>query len=224
METNKLLKYPKKAVSYINKEYFFIKETNFILSATNVADIPTLGLPEIAFFGRSNVGKSSLINALANNKKLSKVSRTPGRTSQINIFSAKIVKKNNENKNCKSFLIVDLPGIGYAKVSKTELARYSKIISNYISKSKSLTTIFHLFDIRRNFNEKDLSFKTKIKKYIENYFLILTKTDKLSKNKNLLELNKKAKSLNINKENFIMNSNIKNIGLHKIFNCIWNSL
>ncbi len=210
--------------SMVDGSRFVITEANFVLSAPSVDQIPALGMSEVAFFGRSNVGKSSLINALAGKKKLAKVSNTPGCTALINVFSAKIIKSTNIDKYSKEFCFVDLPGVGYAKVSKTELIRYSKIVSNYVTQSSALTSIFHLFDIRRKFNDEDLAIKRELQNCASNYFLVLTKADKLAKNKRVPALKKFTKTLEVSEEQLLLSSTIKNISLDKIFSALWQSL
>ena len=111
----------------------------FLLSCVGLEGCPKLNLPEIAMIGRSNVGKSSFINSLVNRKKLAKTSNTPGKTRLINLYNI-----NN------SFIIADLPGYGFAKVSKTEQNLWKKNLEKYLLKRKSLKAVFHLIDIRHD--------------------------------------------------------------------------
>ena len=114
-----------------------IKKAVYKTSVTNIKNILDDGVPEFAFVGRSNVGKSSLINALTNTKSLAKASATPGKTKMINYFEIN-----------DSFRFVDLPGYGYAKTGKVHQEVWSELIGKYLEESKSLVTIFVLVDIR----------------------------------------------------------------------------
>ena len=111
----------------------YIKTAEFVISNTDYKSCPTTKIPEYAFIGRSNVGKSSLINALANNKKLAKTSATPGKTRLINHFLI-----NN------TWHLVDLPGYGFAKISKTERAKFQDMISQYLLNRTNLVCLFVL--------------------------------------------------------------------------------
>jgi len=144
----------------------------FIKSITKLSDKPQDNLPEIAFVGRSNVGKSSLMNALFNRKNLVKTSSTPGKTQLINYFIV------NEE-----MYFVDLPGYGFAKIPKKVSAKWQEMLELYISKSKELRLVCLLIDSRRSLMESDLQMAEWLI-YIGTPFVIaLTKTDKLAKNK-----------------------------------------
>ena len=147
------------------------------------------GLPddlgdEIAFCGRSNSGKSSVINALTNNKKLAKTSKTPGRTQSINLFCL----KNNENKR-----LIDLPGYGYAKVSKSTRTEWGLIIDEYLNSRKSLKGLVVIMDIRHPFKDSDKILINWSKKTKTPLLVILNKADKLSKNQSRIEIEKSKK-------------------------------
>lgn len=158
-----------------------IKNSDFVTSAVKKEQYPTTGLPEIAFVGRSNVGKSSIINALTNRKKLAKVSQTPGKTRLINFF----VINNGE------FHLVDLPGYGYAKVSKTEKASWGNTIETYLSGRSELKRVVLLVDSRHKPTADDIQMHEWIKFYGYDEVIIATKSDKLSNN----ELRKKEKDI-----------------------------
>lgn len=158
-----------------------IKNSDFVTSAVKKEQYPINGLPEIAFVGRSNVGKSSIINALTNRKKLAKVSQTPGKTRLINFF----VINNGE------FHLVDLPGYGYAKVSKTEKASWGNTIETYLSGRSELKRVVLLVDSRHKPTADDIQMHEWIKFYGYDEVIIATKSDKLSNN----ELRKKEKDI-----------------------------
>ncbi|EEH99077.1 ribosome biogenesis GTP-binding protein YsxC [Clostridium sp. 7_2_43FAA] len=167
-----------------------IKNSDFVISAVKKEQYPITGLPEIAFVGRSNVGKSSIINALTNRKKLAKVSQTPGKTRLINFFII----------NGDEFYLVDLPGYGYAKVSKTEKASWGKTIETYLNGRQELKRVVLLVDSRHKPTADDIQMHEWIKFYGYDEVVIATKSDKLSNN----ELRKSEKvireTLNLGKE------------------------
>ena len=156
-----------------------IKEVEFVKSSPDVKSCPDTDIPEYAFVGRSNVGKSSLINYLVNRHKMAKTSGQPGRTRLINHF---IVNK--------SWHLVDLPGYGYAKVSKSDRASFLKIIYSYLLNRKSLICLFLLIDCRHKPQSNDLEFMRWLGKNQVPFVICFTKTDKLSSS----ELNKAIKS------------------------------
>ena len=144
-----------------------IKSAEFVISNSLVGKCPTTHLPEYAFIGRSNVGKSSLINMLANNKKLAKTSATPGKTLLINHFII-----NNE------WYLVDLPGYGYAKRSKSEVEKLQTLISSYILNREEMTCLFVLVDSRLEPQKIDLEFIEWLGENGIPFGIIFTKADK----------------------------------------------
>ena len=146
-----------------------IKKAEFCLSAPIVSMCPKDNKPEYAFIGRSNVGKSSLINMLTNNKKLAKTSATPGKTLLINHFII-----NNE------WYLVDLPGYGYAKRSKKEVGKLEQMISGYILQREQLVNVFLLVDVRLEPQKIDLEFIQWLGDSSIPFSIVFTKADKLS--------------------------------------------
>lgn len=145
-----------------------IKKAEFVMSNSDVSKCPTEGLPEYAFIGRSNVGKSSLINMLTNHKGLAKTSGRPGKTQLINHF-----KVNNQ------WFLVDLPGYGYARVSKTTKRVFQKFITQYFEKRKQLICAFVLVDIRHEPQPIDLEFMQWLGENTIPFAIVFTKADKL---------------------------------------------
>lgn len=147
-----------------------IKKAKFVTSIVKNGDFPGRGLDEIAVAGKSNVGKSSLINRLCNNQKLARTSAEPGKTRVINIFLI------NE-----AFHLVDLPGYGYAKVSKGMQEDWGRMMNDYLCGSEYLKHIFHLVDIRHEPGDNDRQMADWIKASGLPYTVIATKADKLSR-------------------------------------------
>ena len=148
------------------------KTAKFITGAPNLGACPEPTLPEFCFAGRSNVGKSSLINKLTNKRKLARTSNTPGKTQQMNYY-----------KIDESLFIVDLPGFGFAKVPKKERERWGKDIQHYLLKRDTLRLILHLVDSRHPPTQLDEDFFFWMASNGMPFSVILTKADKLSNNK-----------------------------------------
>jgi GTP-binding protein len=146
-----------------------IKEVTFIKSSPDAKSCPEEKEPEYAFVGRSNVGKSSLINYITNQKKLAKTSNTPGLTKLINHFLV-----NDE------WYLVDLPGYGYAKTGKAERAKFEKLIKDYLLHRKSMVCLFQLIDCRHEPQKNDLEFILWLGQNNIPFVLCFTKTDKLT--------------------------------------------
>lgn len=146
-----------------------VKTAEFVISAPVVNMCPADTKPEYAFIGRSNVGKSSLINMLCRNKKLAKTSATPGKTLLINHF---IINKE--------WYLVDLPGYGYAKRSKTEIAKLDRMIRGYILQRQQLVTVFVLVDVRLEPQAIDVEFINWLGQSGVPFSIVFTKADKLS--------------------------------------------
>lgn len=158
-----------------------IQSAEFIISNTDIEKCPAPNKPEFAFIGRSNVGKSSLINMLTGRKELAKISSTPGKTQTINHFLIN-----------KSWYLVDLPGYGYASVSKSLKENWSQMIDSYFKNRTNLYCTFVLLDSRLEPQEKDMEFIKRLGSLNIPIALVLTKTDKLKqselgKSKNKIE-------------------------------------
>ncbi|MAW21265.1 MAG: YihA family ribosome biogenesis GTP-binding protein [Flavobacteriales bacterium] len=147
-----------------------IKSAEFVISNTNYKICPTPEIPEYAFIGRSNVGKSSLINALANNRKLAKTSGNPGKTQLINHF---LINNN--------WYLVDLPGYGFARVSKVKRAEFHNMISEYLLNRLNLICLFVLIDSRHKPQQIDQEFMKWLAEKRIPFTIVFTKSDKLGK-------------------------------------------
>ncbi|MDY0362938.1 MAG: ribosome biogenesis GTP-binding protein YihA/YsxC [Desulforegulaceae bacterium] len=193
-----------------NKGYI-IKSAEFLTSAGSRKEYPEAVMPEIAFAGRSNVGKSTLINCLVNRKKLVKTSNTPGRTQRINFFEVNNVLR-----------FVDLPGYGYAKVSKKMRAEWEKMIEDYLLKRSNLCCLVWIMDIRRDVAEFEHNFALWLTQNNINHINVLTKADKFSKSKQIAQKKKIALKLNIDEDLLITASGIKGTGKEEVWEKILN--
>ena len=170
-----------------------IKSAEFIKSAVKPSQYPLADPPEIAFAGRSNVGKSSLINKLLNRRHLVKTSSTPGRTQLINFFSV------NEG-----FTFVDLPGYGYAKVPLNIRKKWGPMVETYLSSRETLKGIVLILDIRRMPREEERDLINWLNYYRLSSILVLTKIDKLSKSKQGKQRKEIAESLSLEDSDLIL--------------------
>lgn len=150
-----------------------IVNASFLVSSSKVEQCPPPNLPEYAFIGRSNVGKSSLINMLTNNSKLAKVSKTPGKTTLINHFII-----NKDAKTARPWFLVDLPGYGYAKRSQSQRVQWQKMLADYFQKRENLQTVFVLIDSRIKPQQIDLDFLAQLGEWGIPFNIIFTKADK----------------------------------------------
>ena len=178
----------------MNNTYY--NNAKFIGSYPSTEDLPADQGSEIAFCGRSNCGKSSILNALTNNKKLAKTSKTPGRTQSINVFE---IKSNSD------FKIIDLPGYGYAKVSKKMRASWGQEIEKYLMTRQCLNALCIIMDIRHPFKEDDESLIDWCESKDLPMILLLNKADKLSKSEIAKTVLNATKELNkLSTEHFVI--------------------
>ena len=147
-----------------------VKRADFITSMKEYGDFATKGCPEVAFAGKSNVGKSSMINKLTNRGKLARTSATPGKTRLINVFQI------NQEVN-----FIDLPGYGFAKVSKTEKESWGRMMQNYFATTEDLCHVFHLVDIRHEPTTEDKEMNLFLRQSGIPFTVIATKADKISR-------------------------------------------
>lgn len=186
-----------------------IKQAEFIKSAVYEKDYPMeLNNMEFAFVGRSNVGKSSLINSITGRKKLAKTSKTPGRTQLINYF-----KVNNE------FYIVDLPGYGFAKVPKEMKAEWGKTMERYVASDRK-KLVFVLLDIRRVPSEEDMEMLVWLDHHDIPFKIIFTKMDKVSNNEKFRCLKDIRKKVEFHNDDVFFHSSLNDTGKDEILNYI----
>lgn len=193
-----------------------IKSSNFIKSSSKTIDCPNNDISEFAFIGRSNVGKSSLINMLTQNKKLAKISGNPGKTLLINHF---LINNN--------WYLVDLPGYGYAKISKKEKRKIESILVDYFTNRNKITMTFLLIDLRLNPQQIDIEFIKWLNKKNKKFKIIFTKEDKLKviqkENKAEKYIENIFKNIKIYPE-FIVSSSKTKKGRDEILNFIYSNL
>ena len=209
-------------------EKIIVLNSEYIISAVSKAQYPEEKLPEIVFVGRSNVGKSSLINSLTNRRNLARTSQTPGKTQTINFF--KVALKFIDEKNPsgeyerRNFYLVDLPGYGYAKTGKANRKTWAKFIDEYLSTSEQIKFVCHLIDSRHPPMDSD-------KKMLENLLeknlpvlAIATKFDKLKKNDRQKNISIIKKTLGIAELPVLPYSSEKNEGRSELLDVIVTSL
>jgi GTP-binding protein len=192
-----------------------IQSAEFLISSVEVSKCPKPVYPEYAFIGRSNVGKSSLINMITGRKNLAKTSSNPGKTQTINHFII--------NANFKPWYLVDLPGYGYARVSKTSRDKWELFIADYLEKRANLLNVFMLVDSRIEPQKIDLEFAEWLGENNIPFVVVFTKTDKLSKNETLRNIQLfKNKVLEIYEElpPVILSSSIEGAGKMEILSFI----
>jgi GTP-binding protein len=183
-----------------------IRSAKFICSAVTPEHYPPADLPEVAFAGRSNVGKSSLINKILNRKKLVRTSKTPGRTQLLNFFEINEI-----------YRFVDLPGYGYAKVPAEVQKRWRPMVENYLTSRSNMRGMVLLLDIRREPSKEDLNLWHWLQTMSIEVVTVTTKVDKLSRNKRNKQIAAIAKTLGCKKEELIEFSAMTGEGRHEIW-------
>ena len=186
-----------------------VKSAEFVISAAKSGQYPAGDFPEIAFGGRSNVGKSSLINTLLNRKRLVKTSSTPGRTQLLNFFII------NE-----AFFFVDLPGYGYARVPAAVRKHWGPMIENYLKNSRALKALVLIMDIRRIPGQEEINFIAWLDRFDIARILVLTKTDKLSKTKQIKQRQDAARALAVEPDDLILFSTKSRKGKAELWQAI----
>ncbi len=187
-----------------------VKTATFVTSATKPAECPQSDVPEIAFAGRSNVGKSSLINCLVNRKKLVKTSNTPGRTQLINFFNIN-----------DALMLVDLPGYGYAKVPAKVRAQWRSMIESYLLSRRVLKGVVLIIDARRDGpNAQEVDFLNWLQKHRLPVLPVLTKCDKIKKNALIGQRQKNAHALGLEAQMLIHFSAKTRLGRDEVWEAI----
>ena len=194
-------------------------DSSYITSAKDPSGFPEHNFPELAFVGKSNCGKSSLLNSLLQRKNLAKQSSTPGRTQMINFFLVKVSQDN-------SFVLADLPGYGYSKTAKSIKANWDKMLGTYLS-TRKLANILFLFDIRRDIEDYELNYMKSFHEKGTNTVIVLTKTDKVnqtSHKKKKQEIIKRLRKYGIEEEKVVSCSTLKKTGISELRKKLFESL
>jgi len=199
-----------------------IKKAQYLISSPDYLKCPAADRPEYAFIGRSNVGKSSLINMLCDNDKLAKTSNSPGKTQMINHFEIISTSKPGVHDEV-SWYLVDLPGYGFAKTSLRSRRRWEQMIEHYLRKRQNLSQVFILIDGRHSPQKIDIEFLSQLKKWDVPFSLVFTKADKekqtvVSKNVKLF-LEEMRKTWQFLPRHFVTSA-VKKMGKEKILSLI----
>jgi GTP-binding protein len=206
-----------------------IKSATYLISSPDYKQCPKPDKPEYAFIGRSNVGKSSLINMLCNNSKLAKTSSAPGKTQLINHFVVESVPglpeegRKPRKVEIENWYLVDLPGYGYAKVSQSARRRWEQMIENYLRHRPNLANVFVLIDSRHEPQKIDLAFLDQLGKWEVPFCLVFTKADKETQkvvSQHVKDfLNAMRKTWQFLPQHFVTSA-VKNLGRDKVLNFI----
>ncbi|MFA5498455.1 MAG: ribosome biogenesis GTP-binding protein YihA/YsxC [Candidatus Cloacimonadia bacterium] len=195
-----------------------IVDSQFIKSATKHSEYAETPYLEIAFAGKSNVGKSSFINALTGRRNIAKTSSTPGKTRLINFFDVRVIRYDDDKTRLGEgfFMLTDLPGYGYAKVSKTERESWKYMIDEYLATRSNLRLMFLLVDIRHSADPKDLVMKDLLVHKNIPFIIVATKADKIGHNAAESRRREFSKSFGVAQERIIAVSSVKKTGLDKV--------
>ncbi|MBE8954115.1 MAG: YihA family ribosome biogenesis GTP-binding protein [Quinella sp. 2Q5] len=195
-------------------------KSEYVTSAVSRKTCPEEPLPEIVFVGRSNVGKSSLINSLTNRKSLARTSGTPGKTQTINFFRVELKLDDTS----RAFYLVDLPGYGYAKTSKTNRRLWAKFIDEYLSSRRDIRFVCQLIDMRHPPQDSDMkSFADLVEKNLP-VLIVATKSDKLGKTVRQKHLTAIQNALGVDEQSVLPYSSVKNEGRSDLLDVIANAL
>ncbi len=193
-----------------------ILDARFVTTAVEPKGYPTSPAPEVAFVGRSNVGKSSMINALAGRKKLVRVSNTPGRTRTINFFDVDV---ENDGK-AQLVRFADLPGYGFAKVSKTERAQWQTMITAYLEKRRDLKVVVSIIDAEVGPTSDDFQTLDYLQEAQRPILVVATKIDRLPKARRKPRLNDLAEQLALPREAVLAFSSTDKLGLDEVWEAL----
>jgi len=186
-----------------------IKTAEFVKGVTSIEALPLGKLPEIAFAGRSNVGKSSMLNALLGRQKVAKVSKTPGRTREMNFFNI------NESAH-----FVDLPGYGFAKAAGATRALWAPVILRYLAEREQLRAVVLILDVRRTPNDEDLALVDLLREYDVSMIPVANKSDKLPLQQRLKQINIIADTLHLLPHDILQFSALSGDGRDKLWQVI----
>ncbi len=197
-----------------------VRRAKYLMSAVKKEQYPTDGRPEIVFIGRSNVGKSSLINTLVNVHNLARVSKQPGKTQTINFFDVELKRDSDD----VSFYLVDLPGYGYAKVGRAERRFWQQFITEYLLESKNIKFVCQLIDIRHDPMESDQKTFRWLMEHGIPVLIVATKADKISKTAKIKNAERIKEVLGVDELDVLPFSSLKVEGRSELLDSIVTSL
>lgn len=197
-----------------------IVEAKFLTSSASPADWPDPSLPEVAFAGRSNVGKSSMINSLAGRRKLVRVSKTPGRTRMINYFEVAL----QTNGTAYRVRVVDLPGYGFARVAKSERSRWDQMISNYLEKRQNLQVVVSIIDAEIGPTDADQQMLEYLSELRPSVLVVATKIDRLPKARRKPRWKEIAQKLGLSPDRVVPFSAVEGVGTEEVWEALLQTL
>ena len=194
-----------------------ILNAQYIKSCINICDFPSANIPEIAFVGRSNVGKSSIINVLLSRKDIARISKQPGKTRKINLFN--VIYKDEYDKE-HNIYFTDLPGYGFAKVPQIMLNKWKRLVENYITKRENLVGIIVIIDVRHKVDIKDYELVQWLKFLGREFIIVSTKCDKISKSQYRKRVQYFVREFSIKEDEIILFSAKNKIGRLNVWDWI----
>lgn len=197
-----------------------ILDARFVTTAVSPEQYPSATLPEVAFVGRSNVGKSSMINALVGRRKLVRVSKTPGRTRTINFFDVDLER----DRARRSIRLADMPGFGFARVSKSERKKWEPMITTYVAQRQSLRAVVCIIDAEVGPTSTDHQALDYLTDAGRSVLVVATKVDRIGKAKRKPRLSSIAKQLNIPENRVVLFSAVEAIGVDEVWEALLDSL
>lgn len=197
-----------------------VADARFSRAAQRFADLPPAEAPEVAFLGRSNVGKSSLLGALLGRPKLVRVSRTPGRTRDVNLFSVDVLRVGDGSER-RALTFADLPGYGFARASAQERARMGELLSHYLERREGLRAVCQLFDLRHRPSADDLQVHAGLVGQRFTVLRVATKADKLPRSKRKAARRALAEALKVAFEEVVLFSAPERMGRDELWELIW---
>jgi GTP-binding protein len=195
-------------------------DARFVTTAVSAEQYPGAELPEVAFVGRSNVGKSSMINALTGRRKLVRVSKTPGRTRTINFFDVELERDQQRRK----VRLADMPGYGFARVSKAELQKWEEMITTYLARRQSLRAVVSIVDAAIGPTPADHQALEYLVTAERAVLVVATKVDQIGKAKRKPRLAAIAKQLDLPEDRVILFSAVERIGVEEVWEALLDSL
>jgi GTP-binding protein len=203
-----------------------IAEAEFITSAVKPEQYPDAPYLEIAVAGRSNVGKSTLINLLLNRKKIAKTSSTPGKTRLINFFRVRIIRYDEQKERIGEgfFSLVDLPGYGYARVSKVEREKWKTMVQKYLTARPELRLMLLLVDIRHDADAKDIMMSEMLRAHNLPFLIIATKADKIKKTEVQKFRSLLSRTFDVQLSDILPVSALKKTGMEELLNRLEDNL